>query len=90
MAGVVNFTFEHDPATLMDNVATQLNGALDLDSPVATQLAKHARGTRPGIPGVLHVDYKFILLLLGSVARVDGSLITGNLHVFRGVYVCVV
>ena len=73
MAGVVNFTFEHDPATLTDNVATQLNGVLDLDTPVAGQLTKHARAVRPGIPGVAHVEYRFILLLLGSVARVDGS-----------------
>ena len=86
MAGVVNFTFEHDPSALTDNVETQLNGVLDLDTPVAGQLTKHARAVRPGIPGVAHVEYRFILLLLGSVARVDGSPVTGALEVFRGVW----
>ena len=58
----------------------------DMCTPVAGQLTKHARAGRPGIPGVVHVDYRFILLLLGSVARVDGSPVTGALEVFRGVW----
>ena len=86
MAQPITFSFENDPATLTDNVGTQLYGVLDTSSTLAPHLERHARATRPAVPGVLHVEFRFILLLLGAVARVDGAQGTGALAPMRGLW----
>ena len=69
--------FEHvevAPAALTDNLGTELNGVIPLTSPAAPHLERHAKGVKPAGGGVLHVDYRFIILLIGvSSARWLGS-----------------
>ena len=61
------------PAALTDNRGTELNGVIPLTSPAAPHLERHAKGVKPAGGGVLHVDYRFIILLIGAVARLDGA-----------------
>ena len=82
----VPFTYETAPAALTDNRGTELNGVIPLTSPAAPHLEKHAMGVKPVGAGVLHVDYRFIVLLVGAVARIDGAPATGLLAPLRGVF----
>jgi len=87
MAAPLFTGYEIDPSMLADAVNSTLVGVFTSTSRLATQLTRHAHGfTPPGVAGVVHVPYKFILLLLGSVARVDGSALVGGCNPLRGTF----
>ena len=76
-----------DPALLADGVATTLEGRLVAGTNVANKLLKYAQGfVPPGVAGEVHVPYKYILFLLGAVARVDGSAALGAANPLRGTW----
>ena len=78
-------TLEHDPGTLTNNIGTALNVVLDDGSMLARGLLRLSKGVRPaGVPGFVHIAYKYILLLILAVARLDGSVLTGRLQPLRG------
>ena len=84
MAGIF-LGLDTDPALIADALGSTLNGVFASASGAATQLTRHAQGFSPaGIPGVVHVPYKFILIILGSIARVDGSALLGGFNPLRG------
>ena len=75
------------PALLADAANTQLNAVFTSATNLAQQLMYHARSVVPaGLPGVVHVPYKYLLLILGAVARVDGSAALGAANPFRGTW----
>ena len=64
-----------------------MNGVFTAGTDVARQLMAHARGVAPaGLPNVIHAPYKFLLLILGAVARVDGSAALSAVNPFRGTW----
>jgi hypothetical protein len=72
MALLINW--EVAPGALTNNRTTTLVAVVDDGTPLAAQMGRHARAVRPpGLAGVLHIAYKWLMMLLGSVARVDGS-----------------
>ena len=80
-------TLEHDPGTLTNNIGTALNVVLDDGSMLARGLLRLSKGVRPaGVPGFVHTAYKYILLLILAVARLDGSALTGRLQPLRGTF----
>ena len=85
MALLINW--EVAPGALTNNRTTTLVAVVDDGTPLATQMGRHARAVRPpGLAGVLHIAYKWLMVLLGSVARVDGSSLLGALNPFRGTF----
>ena len=85
MALVINW--EVAPGALTNNRTTTLVAAVDDGTPLAAQMGRHARAVRPpGLAGVLHIAYKWLVVLLGAVARVDGSALLGALNPFRGTF----
>ena len=60
---------------------------VDDASKLGTHVRRHADAVPvSGVPGSLHVALKFILLLVGAVARLDGAPATAALRVFRGLF----
>ena len=85
MALLINW--EVAPGALTNNRTTTLVAVVDDGTPLAAQMGRHARAVRPpGLAGVLHIAYKWLMMLLGSVARVDGSSLLGALNPFRGTF----
>lgn len=83
----VNATWEVPPGALTNNVGTTLQIELDAGTPCASQLQRHAQARVPaGVVGTVQVAYKWVMLLLGSVARVDGSPAVGALKPLRGAF----
>ena len=77
MALLINW--EVAPGALTNNRTTTLVAVVDDGTPLATQMGRHARAVRPpGLAGVLHIAYKWLMVLLGSAARVDGSSLLGT------------
>ena len=73
MAGIF-LGFDTEPAMIADALGSTLSGDFASASSAAAQLTRHAQGfTPPGVAGVIHVPYKFILIILGSVARVNAQ-----------------
>ena len=57
---------------LIDHADTEINLVVDGSSKLGDHVRKHTQATAvPGSPGMLHVALKFMLLLVGTVARPD-------------------
>ena len=87
MAATLYNGLDTAPGMLADAVNTQLNASFVAGTNLANHLVAHARGVVPaGLPNAIHVPYRFILLILGAVARVDGSAILAAVNPFRGTW----
>ena len=87
MAGALYTGLDPAPGLLADALNTQMNGVFTAGTDVARQIMSHARGVVPvGLPNVVHAPYKFLLLILGAVARVDGSAALSAVNPFRGTW----
>ena len=73
------------PSLLANNVGTTLEGVFTSGTDLANQLLQHAHGfVPPGLPGEVHVPYKYVSYLAGAVARSDGSAAAGAINPLRG------
>jgi len=87
MAAQIFIGYDAAAPALADAMTTTFHGVFDATTRVAHQLTSHARAFTPaGMPGVVHMPYKFLLVILGAVARVDGSAIVGALNPLRGTF----
>ena len=87
MAASIVITYDTPPHLLADHPDTPLLVVVDDASKLGTHVRRHADAAPvPGVPGSLHVALKFILLLVGAVARLDGAPATAALRVFRGLF----
>ena len=87
MAASINVTYETPPHLLANHPDTPLLVVVDDASKLGTHVRRHADAVPvSGVPGSLHVALKFILLLVGAVARLDGAPATAALRVFRGLF----
>ena len=83
---VASYAYENDPLLLTDNVGTELNGCVDDASATAIQLKKLAGASNLAGTGQVIVSYKWIVLLLWAVVRLDGSAAVWAIAPLRGVF----
>ena len=86
MASNITATYETAPAALTNNLGAQLNVELPDDCSAARHLVAHAKATPVAGMGQILVSYRYILILIGSVARIDGAPATLALHPLRGTF----
>ena len=70
MAAQIFLGYDTAPPALADAMTTTFHGVFDSTTRVAHQLTCHAKAFTPvGVPGVVHMPYKFLLVMLASTAR---------------------